>query len=1328
MALQKYIFSQKVVHFVAFFAYGGGGNKLKIKTLQNHKSRCIIVSRDVSSVENILFPHISVNYLLLRKIFTMKKQLMLILLFIASVLALSARKPADTLSAGRCEFVQNQGQWNESVLFKANLYGGAIFFETNGFTVSLLHPQQLEEIHEAKHSGKPFPRTTVDAAAYRVHFLNSLPSPKVAGAKPFDYYNNYYIGKDPTRWASKVQIFNRLHYQQLYPNIDLFFTEESGYLKYEFHIAPGGDPNQIQMQYDGLKSISKVGEELLLHTAVDRVLELPPYAYQINSQSDTIRIACSYHLQENVVSFEFGDYDPTLPLVIDPTVVFSSYSGSTADNWGYTATYDSHGNLYGGGITFGQGYPTTLGAYQVDFCGQIDVSISKFDASGSFLHYATYIGGSASDIPHSLHVNDNDELYLFGTTGSSDFPVTATAFDTTFNGGPNTTLSTSQTFSNGADIFVAKLSADGTQLPASTYIGGSGNDGLNTASGLRKNYADDNRGEIIVDENSNVYVVTSTHSLDFPVTTTIFQPDSFSKQDVCVFKLSQDLSTLIWSTCFGGSGNDAGYSMYLAADKSVYFCGGTTSPDLPVTANAFQPSYADTVVSGDGFVAHLSANGNLLLHSTYLGKTSYDQAYLIKGDNDDFPHVLGQTSADGLQWIQNASYYVPGGGQFLIKLSHDLTSAVWSTAFGSGNGGPDISPTALMVDYCNSIYLSGWGSHQLNGFGGTTGLPITNDAFQITTDGSDFYFLALSENASNIVYATYFGGATSQAREHVDGGTSRFDKHGRIYQAVCAGCHSINGTSSFPTTPGAYATQNGSDNCNLGAIKIDFNMPVVVADFLMPNVICLPDTVFFENFSQLISNQTSITWYFGDGTSSSDWEPNHVYQTTGYYEVTLIVQDLGSCNVSDTLKKRILVLSNSSSTLPTVNICEGDFAELGIPPSIGVDYLWSPASTLSNPTISNPIATPEETTTYTLVASTSACIDTITQEVTLHSLEAFFGSVSGSMSDTIICLNSSATLTVHVTTEDSYHVDWSENADFQSYIAENTDFVIVSPTATQTYYARVQTDYCTKVIPIHVIVNQLTSSVSDYLRCFEDYLELSVSHSGGIPPYQYSWQLNDGTTYGGAHPQVAPQHSTNYTVTVTDALGCTSVSEGHITVREGTFPEPLEAWCSFCNIVAYHETTLNSTDYGEEYTYQWTPSESMTTPDQPSTTVTPETSTTYTVSVTDTFGCTRTATVTIDVTPIVCDNPFVFIPNTFTPNGDGRNDILYVRSDILEECYFVIYNRWGERIFETFDQSIGWDGKYKQKDCQRGTYDYYFKGKCKDGDELELKGNVTLIR
>jgi gliding motility-associated-like protein len=1248
----------------------------------------------------------------------MRKRCLFALLLL-TVMTVSARKPADTLAARRWEFVQNLGQWNPAVVFSARMNGGALFFGETFFTVAQLHPGQLLQNHEAKHDGKALPFPYVDAAAYRVTFLNANLTPSVEGGNPYDHYYNYFLGNDPTQWASRVHAYNTLSYKKLYDNINLLFLADYDYLKYEFHIAPGGDPKQIRMQYDGLENMAKVGEELLLHTAVDRILELAPYAYQIDNKGDTIPIACHYHLQKNILSFDLGDYDPTLPLVIDPTVVFSSYSGSTADNWGYTATYDSHGNLYGGGIANDIGYPVTLGAYQLDLCGAWDVAISKFDASGSFLHYSTYLGGSAVDIPHSLYVNDNDELYIFGTTGSANFPVTDNAFDTIFHGGFSVNIP-SGSFANGSDIFIAKLSADGAQLPASTYIGGSGNDGINpAASGLRKNYADEHRGEIIVDENSNVYVVTSTNSKNFPVTTTVYQPDSLSKQDVCIFKMSQDLSMLVWSTYFGGFGNDAGYSMFLAADKSVYFCGGTTSIDLPVTPGAFQPTYADTVSIPDGYVAHLSANGNLLLHCTYLGKSGYDQAYLIKGDDEDLPHVFGQTSAVGTEWLYNAGYFVPGGGQFLIKLTKNLSTAIWSTAIGSGNGGPDISPTALLVDFCDNIYLSGWGGG-VNDFGSTNGLPVTADAFQPTTDGSDFYFMAIADDASSLIYATYFGGAAPYAREHVDGGTSRFDKHGKIYQAVCAGCH---GQSSFPTTPGAYSNTNGSSNCNLGVIKIDFNMPVVVADFLMPNVICLPDTVFFTNYSQTISSETAITWNFGDGTTSHQWNPYHLYAQTGYYEVTLIVQDLGSCNFSDTLRKRILVLANTQSTLPTVSICAGDFAEIGVPPSIGVDYHWSPAESLSNPTLSNPIATPAQSTLYTLIASTEACVDTLTQQVDVHTLEATY------TGDTIICHGDSATLSLSINTSDAYHTEWSETIDFQNIISNSNLPIQVTPISSRFYYARVTTNYCTKIIPVFVIVKQIVvQEVPDYLRCFEDYITLGVSCSGGTPPYQYSWQLGDGETSVEAEPQVSPQHSTDYSVTITDALGCSTTINGHITVREGTFPEPLNAWCDQCDIVAYHETTLFSTNYGSDYLYDWSASEDMSTPNQPSTTVIPEVTTTYTVTVTDTFGCRLSDTVTIKVTPIVCDMPFVFIPNSFTPNGDGVNDVLYVRSDILDECHLVIYDRWGEKVFETFDQAIGWDGTFKQKDCQRGTYDYYFKGRCKDGDELEQKGNVTLIR
>ena len=1234
---------------------------------------------------------------------------------------LRAHKPTDTLSAGQWEFVQNLGQWEAPVLFKSTIHGGALFFEHNSFVVTQLDPNQLAAFYEAKHSGTPYPSSFLDASAYRVTFLNALNETKVTGIQPFNHYYNYYLGRDARKWASHVSIYHHLAYNQLYPDIDLYFLGDGDYLKYEFHVAPGGDPKQIQLRYDGLKSISKAKEELLLYTAVDRVLELAPFAYQIDKKGDTIAVDCSYALSDNVVSFSLGQYDSAIPLVIDPIVVFSSYSGSTADNWGYTATYDSHGNLYGGGIVFNMGYPTFLDSYQTNFAGQVDIGISKFDASGTYLHYSTYLGGNKADIPHSLHINNNDELYIFGTTGSDDFPISIGAFDDSFNGGPSITLSTNMSFPTGSDIFVSKLSADGKQLLASTYIGGSDNDGVNIASGLRKNYADDNRGEIIVDESSNVYVVSSTYSLDFPVTTNCYQPGNSGNQEVCVFKLSQDLSFLIWGTYFGGSSNDAGYSMFVATDKSVYICGGTTSNDLPVLSNAYQTNHADNGTVADGFVAHLSSNGNLLLHNTYLGKSGYDQAYLIKGDDGDFPHILGQTSAVNLQWVNNANYFVPNGGQFLIKLSKDLTTAVWSTAIGTGNVGPDISPTAMLVDYCDNIYLSGWGSRQLNGFGGTSGLPITADAFQSTTDGSDFYFMAISDDANNLIYATYFGGAVASAREHVDGGTSRFDKHGKIYQAVCAGC---GGQSSFPTIPSnVYSNTNGSTNCNLGVIKIDFSMPIAVADFLMPNVVCLPNPVFFENYSQLNGTSTSILWDFGDGTTSTNWQPSHVYQNPGYYVVTLIVSDPSSCNNSDTLSKRILVLDNTSFSLPTIDICAGDFAELGIPPSIDVDYVWDPAQTLNNPYLSNPIATPIVTTQYTLTATTSTCVDIIYQTVEVHDLSA---SISG---NTMICLGESTTLSINVTTTDNYIVEWSESADFLNIIATNTPTITVTPTASHTYYARVTTNYCIKIIPCVVTVFKVEIiDYQDYLICFDPNLTIQLQCVGGTPPYQYQWQLDDGENSTSPQPTFTPQQSTNYTVTATDALGCTATVSGRITVRTGTFPDPLHAWCDICEILAYHEAILFSTDYGNYYIYQWTPSQEMSTPNMPATAVFPNTTTTYTVSVTDTFGCTLTDTVTIKVDPVTCDMPFVFIPNSFSPNGDGMNDILYVRSDILDECYFVVYNRLGEKIFETRDNTFGWDGTFKKKECQGGVYDFYFKGKCMDGDELELKGNVTLIR
>ena len=158
-----------------------------------------------------------------------------------------------------------------------------------------------------------------------------------------------------------------------------------------------------------------------------------------NKEGENIPIDCEWSVKGKSVHFKLGTYDNNLPLIIDPTLVFCSYSGSYVDNWGYSATYDSEGNLYGGSSVFGidyPGFPTTTGAYQDTFGGgSEDIGILKFNSIGNTLVYTTYLGGNGSEVPHSLIVNDNDELYVLASTSSTNYPVTTNAFDTSFNGG-----------------------------------------------------------------------------------------------------------------------------------------------------------------------------------------------------------------------------------------------------------------------------------------------------------------------------------------------------------------------------------------------------------------------------------------------------------------------------------------------------------------------------------------------------------------------------------------------------------------------------------------------------------------------------------------------------------------------------------------------------------------------------------------------------------------------------------------------------------------------------------------------------------------------------
>jgi hypothetical protein len=299
-------------------------------------------------------------------------------------------------------------------------------------------------------------------------------------------------------------------------------------------------------------------------------------------------------LDKNTISLTFGEYDVNTDLIIDPELVFSTYSGSTSDNFGYTATYDEAGNLYSGSSAFGQGYPTTLGAYQTTHQGGdsvieqgIDMALSKYDASGTLMVWSTFLGGVGDDLPLSIITNTNDELFVYGTTGSPDFPITPGAFDIGYGGGTAASpYGTGANFPNGTDIVVAHFNADCTSLIGSTYVGGTGNDGINQGVGLNRNYADEFRGEISLDQDGDVLVISSTRSVDFPTLNPI-QANLGGGQDAVAFKMNSALTNMIWGTYLGGAADDSGFSITNNASGEHYLTGGTASSDFPWCREAF---------------------------------------------------------------------------------------------------------------------------------------------------------------------------------------------------------------------------------------------------------------------------------------------------------------------------------------------------------------------------------------------------------------------------------------------------------------------------------------------------------------------------------------------------------------------------------------------------------------------------------------------------------------------------------------------------------------------------------------------------------------------
>ncbi|HET6225600.1 MAG TPA: PKD domain-containing protein [Bacteroidia bacterium] len=1243
-------------------------------------------------------------------------------------------------------FTENKNQWDKKIRYRAQLDGGVLFLERNCFTYSFYDKATLRATHFG-HTQTSRINQSIKSHAFRVSFVNALPEVTTQAEQKCQDFNNYFIGNDETKWASHVGNYKEVIYDNIYQGINIQLLGKTNSIKYNFFVAPHANPDNIQMNYEGLDSIYLEAGNLKLVTSINQMTEQKPYAYQfINGKQVTV--PCNFVLTNKTLSYQFPNgYDKNIDLIIDPVLSFACSSGSTADNFGMSATYDEQGNLYSGGTAFDQGYPITTGAIDVTFNGGAndnDVVITKFDSSGTFLHYSTYLGGSSCEIVSSMIVNAQGELYIFGTTGSSNFPTSTSAYDKTFNGGTSVSFTSNGTnYPRGTDLYVCHFNSAGTSLLASTYIGGSENEGANNSTALAFNYGDYYRGEMLIDNAGNAYVASTSYSSNFPVTAGCLQASAGGGMDGVVFKMPGDLSKLTWSTYLGGSSDDGCYGLNIDNALNVFVAGGTASSNFPVTPGSFKTTYGGG--QSDGFISKIKSDGTGLSASTFVGTNLYDQCFLIQFDKNFDVYTVGQSL--GNMPVSAGVYSNAGSKQFIWKMNNNLSSTSFTTIFGNGNGKINISPTAFLVDRCDNIYVSGWGGDKTNllALNPTENMPLTSNAYQSTTDGYNFYLFVLTANAQSLLYGSYFGGASSA--EHVDGGTSRFDKKGVIYQAVCSGC---GGNDDFPVTPGSWPNTgnnvNHADNCNIGVFKFDFQMVDIKAIAVAgPNdTICVNGTISFKNTSK---NATSYSWDFGDSTAVSTVNsPTHTYTKPGNYTVTFIAINNDRCTLSDTLRLKIVVLP-----IPNVNIGRDTIVcntinlklDAGNP---GFNYLWSTgaktqtiqattagvywvkvsnglcedADTMEIKVVPGPIINlppkvslckPDSVTlnaenpgctylwstgetgqtitvkdggVYTVTVSNSLCSVKDTTVVIILSLPKY-------SLDTTLCAGQSLKLKPNVS---GANYTWSTGATTESITVDSSGLYWVDIRNT---ICHIRDTMIVKFIPLPIVDLPVSQDI-----CSGDTVKLDA----GNPGFTHVWSTGDTTqsivVKGGGHYVVTVKNSKCFGRDSTDV---------HLVKPIGR-----KETVSLCNMDSY---TLTPRSAMSNSTFLWSTG-----------------ATAYSIDVTtpgvywvkNTQGnCTSTDTITVIGT---VGDGVVYIPNSFSPDNNRTNDVFRaVGADIIF-YHLSIFDRWGELIFEANGLNEGWDGYYNGTLVQNDVYVWVmnYRTACDESNLHTRRGIVSVIR
>ncbi len=695
---------------------------------------------------------------------------------------------ARTIGLGQLplSFEPNVGQaGSQQPRYMVHSAGGTLFFAPSEVVLALVAP----EATKANMTGDAprNPKVDRDRVAFdpvRLQFIGSNPSTAIRQGGALPGRVSYLKGKDTAKWHTDLPTYSDVTYSDLYPGINLEYTGKDGQLKGTYTLAPGTDPASIRWLYRGASGLALDEQGNLQMTVGNTALkEEAPQAWQ---EIDGRRVTVSSRyviLADGTVGFALGEYDHLQPLVIDPTLTYSTYLGGFYGDWARGVTVDSAGNMYIVGSASSSDFPLQDPYQPLLRGGNNDAFIAKFSADGSTLLYSTFLGGgpgpegTGGDSASFISVDGSGNMIVAGLTDSLDFPTTPGAYQTEFSG-PDS-------------LFVTKLNATGSSLIFSTYIGYLFDDGgfavdsagntyftsyfypgfnryvdvgkLNSTGtdlifdraigGEIRGPGDDNSDSagqgLTLDSAGNLYITGYTRAADFPVTFGAYRTQIERYEDGFVMKLNPTDGSTIYSTYIPG--NVSEYPYDIAADDAgnAYITGYTLSHNYPTTAGAFQTSCGDPTCA---MLTKLNPTGSALVYSTYLGGLEFhfstqDIGYAVRLNQAGNAYVSGYTRTAGFP-VMNPIQATLNGTQdaFLTKFNPDGTGIEFSTFLGGSGGEGAVDMT---FDNQGNIYLVGGTS--------SADFPMVQPYQPTSHGGTDAFIAKISEASPNTTTPTRTG-------------------------------------------------------------------------------------------------------------------------------------------------------------------------------------------------------------------------------------------------------------------------------------------------------------------------------------------------------------------------------------------------------------------------------------------------------------------------------------------------------------------------------------------------------------------------------------------